>query len=67
MSTNKETGEYLARFHRREDALIARAKAVGFNHDIDIYRSWQTWFAGSENYLAHLRNAVEDAEGKIQT
>jgi hypothetical protein len=64
MSTNNEVGDELARFHRREDALIARAKAAGFNHDTDTYRRWQMWFADSETYLAHFKNAVEDAEKK---
>lgn len=61
-SSNDETGDYLLNFQRREDALKARARAVGVNLDSTLYRNWQTWFGDSAMYLNHLKNTVEEAE-----
>lgn len=64
--TNREIGTHLLQFTLREEALQARAKAVGVDYDADIYRSWQHWFGDSANYLNHLKNAVEAAEAKLK-
>ena len=63
---NDATGEYLARFTRREDALMARLKAMGGY--VMPYRlaHWRAVIQDSEIYLNQLKCFVEDEERKYE-
>ena len=60
--SNKEVGDYLSNFTRREDALRKRAIAVGMDLNTDPWNNWQHWFGDSVLYLSELKTAVEKAE-----
>lgn len=53
--------EFLAAFTRREDALLARAKAANVELP-ERLKDWRLWVGDSQIYLAELRAVVEKAE-----
>ncbi len=59
--TNKEVGEYLHRFTKREDALMARVTTLGLELP-DRLSQWRLWIGDPVIYLSELRYWVEQQE-----
>lgn len=65
MSTNKQIGDYLLSFEKRDEKLRAEAREAGVDLDHPKWRDWPTWIGDPERYLNELRNEIFGAKNPV--